>query len=111
VEAAIVVAGPISIGNASSDLGGSSMSTPNGDRRPPLAVGIELASHIMSVAFMMALPAGAGYWGDLKLGTSPWLLAVGAVFGLFAGMTQLLRGMDRKRKKSSDKHDQDANPS
>jgi F0F1-type ATP synthase assembly protein I len=49
------------------------MATPNGDRRPPLAVAMELASQITSVALMMALPAWLGYWADSRLGSSPWL--------------------------------------
>ncbi|MBI3862321.1 MAG: AtpZ/AtpI family protein [Planctomycetia bacterium] len=86
------------------------MASPGGDRRPPYAVGMELASQVISVALMMALPAGAGYWGDSKLGTSPWLLCGGAVFGLFAGMLQVIRGMDRRQDSSKKESDQDSEP-
>ena len=77
------------------------MVEPNRDRPPPLAVGMQLASQIISVSLMMALPAGAGYWGDSKLGTSPWLLSLGAVVGLLIGMLQLLRGIDRNNGKKN----------
>jgi hypothetical protein len=49
------------------------------------------------------LPAGAGYWGDSKLGTSPVLVILGAVVGLFGGVAQLMRlgggtkGSNRKK--------------
>ncbi len=72
------------------------MAAPEGDRRPPMAVAMELASQVITVALMMALPAAAGYWGDLRLGTSPWLVVAGAIVGLSAGMLQLLRGMGGK---------------
>jgi F0F1-type ATP synthase assembly protein I len=78
------------------------MAAPERDKRPPLAVAIELASQVISVALMMALPAGAGYWGDQKLGTSPWLVVVGAVVGLAAGMMQLLRGLAGNRQKTGE---------
>ena len=71
------------------------MPTPNGDRRPPLAVAMEKYSQVISVALTMALPPGAGYWVDSKLGTSPWFVVVGAAMGLTAGMMQLFRGTDR----------------
>jgi len=44
------------------------MGPSDGDQRPPLAVAAELAYQVTSVAMMMALPAAAGYWGNLKLG-------------------------------------------
>ncbi len=78
------------------------MAAPERDKRPPLAVAIELASQVISVALMMALPAGAGYWGDQKLGTSPWLVVIGAVLGLAAGMMQLLRGLAGTKRKSGE---------
>jgi F0F1-type ATP synthase assembly protein I len=58
---------------------------------------MELASQVTSVAFMMALPAGLGYWADSRLGTSPWLLVVGAALGMTGGMMQLFRGMGRRK--------------
>jgi F0F1-type ATP synthase assembly protein I len=71
------------------------MAGSNGDRRPAMVVAMELASQAISTALVMALPAWAGYWGDQKLGTSPWLVVVGAVLGLTGGMLQLFRGLNR----------------
>lgn len=48
----------------------------------------------------VALSTLGGWWLDTKLGTSPWLVIVGALFGIGAGMTFFLRaalGMSRKR--------------
>jgi F0F1-type ATP synthase assembly protein I len=80
---------------------GHAMTAPDRDKRPPIAVAMELASHVISVALMMALPAGIGYWADVKFGSLPWLVVVGAVVGLGAGLTYLLRGMATTEKKSS----------
>ena len=80
------------------------MTNPPEDRRPPLAAGMELATQAISVALTMALPAGAGYWGDVKLGTSPWLVCVGGLLGLGAGMIQLLRGVGRMNAKAGRKN-------
>lgn len=77
------------------------MSVPPDDRRPPMAVGMEWVSQITSVALMMALPAGAGYWVDQKIGTAPWLLVLGAGVGLVVGLMQLLRMTDRSRRVKS----------
>jgi F0F1-type ATP synthase assembly protein I len=74
------------------------MPTPNGDRRPPLAVAMEKYSQVISIALTMALPPGAGYWVDSKLGTSPWFVILGAVFGMTAGMLQLFRGAGRGKR-------------
>jgi F0F1-type ATP synthase assembly protein I len=67
------------------------VSVPPNDRRPTMAVAMEWVSRITSVALMMTLPAGAGYWGDQHLGSAPWLLVLGAAVGLVMGMMQLLR--------------------
>jgi F0F1-type ATP synthase assembly protein I len=82
------------------------MGASNGDQRPPLAVALELAYLVTSVAMMMALPAGAGYWGDLKLGTSPCLVILGAVAGLGIGMLQLLRFAGEVKKRPKNRPDQ-----
>lgn len=54
------------------------------DRRSPLAVGMEWASRITSLAMEMVVPALLGYWGDQKWGTSPWCVIGGAVVGMLA---------------------------
>lgn len=73
------------------------MSVPPEDRRSPWAAGMEWVSQITSVALMMVLPAGAGYWVDLQVGTAPWLLILGAGVGLVVGLMQLLRMTDHSR--------------
>ncbi|MBS0263460.1 MAG: AtpZ/AtpI family protein [Planctomycetes bacterium] len=67
------------------------MAEPNRYQRSRLAVSYAIASQAVSVCFTMVVPAGLGYWGDVKLGTSPVLVIIGAALGLFAGMQQLLR--------------------
>ena len=79
------------------------MGASNGDQRPPLPVALELAYQVTTVAMLMALPAAAGYWGDLKLGTSPCLVIVGAMAGLGIGMLQLLRFVGVAKKKPKDR--------
>jgi ATP synthase protein I len=37
------------------------------------------------LAGSVGLGTALGWWGDRKLGTSPWLLIVGALFGIGAG--------------------------
>jgi F0F1-type ATP synthase assembly protein I len=87
------------------------MTAPDRDKRPPIAVAMELASQVISVALMMALPAAGGYWADQKFGSAPWLVVVGAVVGLAAGMTHLLRGVANTEKKSSnERRDTDERP-
>jgi F0F1-type ATP synthase assembly protein I len=75
------------------------MTVENGDKRPPMAVAVELASQVITIALMMALPAGGGHWLDQRFGTSPLLVIVGAVVGMGAGMTQLWRWVGRTGKK------------
>src|SRR5262249_8036872 len=79
---------------------GHVMAAPDRDRRPPMAVAGELASQGISVALMMALPALLGYWADQKVGSSPWLVVTGALVGLAAGMTQLVRGFGGSKKRA-----------
>lgn len=38
----------------------------------------------------VAIGAGAGYFGDSKLGTSPWLLLLGLLFGVAAGFKGMI---------------------
>jgi F0F1-type ATP synthase assembly protein I len=79
------------------------MADPDRYRRRQLAVSYAIASQAISVCLTMALPAGLGYWGDLKLGTSPVLVICGAVLGLFAGMRQLLRMVDSSNRSNRKK--------
>jgi F0F1-type ATP synthase assembly protein I len=80
------------------------MAPSGGDKRSPIAFGLEMYSQIVSVAVMMVLPAGAGYWADSRLGTAPWLLVAGAALGLSGGMVQLLRGVGASKRKADDKN-------
>jgi len=61
------------------------------DDRSSLAVAAVWASHVMTIALEMALPALAGHWVDRWLGTGPLFLLLGTVFGFAAGMWHLLR--------------------
>ena len=84
------------------------MAGSNRDQRPPFVVAADLAYQAMSVCFLMALPAGLGYWGDSKLGTSPVLLILGAVAGLVGGVAQLMRLAGGKNHSKRKKDDSDA---
>jgi F0F1-type ATP synthase assembly protein I len=55
-----------------------------------MAVAMMWVQQITTVSLEMVLPAGLGYWLDQKWGTSPWMILVGAVFGMVAGMWHLL---------------------
>jgi len=59
--------------------------------RSPTASAIEWSARLMTIGLEMALPAGGGYWLDLRIGTSPVFVIVGAVLGFGAGMSHLLQ--------------------
>jgi F0F1-type ATP synthase assembly protein I len=61
------------------------------DDRSPLALGLEWASRITTVAFEMVIPGLLGYWLDRRLGTLPLFLALGSLFGFVTGFLSLLR--------------------
>ena len=44
-----------------------------------------------SLVAAVAVFMGLGYWLDKRLGTSPWLFLVGAMFGLGAGFLQFYK--------------------
>ncbi|MFN0196140.1 MAG: AtpZ/AtpI family protein [Planctomycetaceae bacterium] len=46
----------------------------------------------------MSLPAAGGYWLDKSWGTSPWLLALGAVLGFYVAMKHLLALAQRSKR-------------
>ena len=48
----------------------------------------------------MVLFAAGGYYLDRWLGTAPWLLLVGALFGMVSVFTYLIRLANRLGKKS-----------
>ena len=45
----------------------------------------------MQLALTVVVFSGAGYFADVWLNTSPWLLLVGIVLGMVAMFTQLIR--------------------
>jgi ATP synthase protein I len=62
------------------------------------SVGIEF-----SVSTLIGLLGGR--WLDGKLGTAPWLMLVGLVLGVTAGLRSLLRTARRANEESSKAHD------
>ena len=61
------------------------------DDRPPMALAIEWSTRLMAVGLEMALPAGGGYWLDLRNGTKPLFVILGAVLGFALGMFHLMQ--------------------
>jgi len=58
---------------------------------PYLGIGTSFAASVL-------LGFGVGYWLDRRLGTTPWLLLVGATLGLVAGFYQFYLTVGRKSK-------------
>ena len=80
---------------------GAIMSEPHQDSEPPMVVASRWVHQITSIAFEMALPAGAGALLDHRWGTSPWLVVLGACFGfVIAGMSlaQMVKQLNRSAK-------------
>ena len=73
------------------------------DNRPPMASAMRWVSTATTVSLEMAIPAVVGVWLDRRLDTSPWLTVIGAVLGLGAGMSHLLKiaGSPATRQESS----------
>lgn len=67
------------------------MTRETSDDRSPMALAIEWSTRMMTIGLEMALPAGGGYWLDLRAGTSPLFVIVGAILGFAAGMYHLLQ--------------------
>jgi len=57
-----------------------------------MAIGTSFAASVL-------LGVGFGYWLDRRFGTQPWLLLLGAAFGLFAGFYQFVKTVDRRNNK------------
>ncbi len=62
-----------------------------GDDRAPYAKAIDKASQVTTAAIMLALPMLLGFWLDKYLATTPLFVILGLVFGMVAGITQLIR--------------------
>lgn len=60
-----------------------------GDLRLYGSLGIEMAASVLIGTFI-------GYWIDKWLGTSPWILIIGFVFGAAAGFRNLYRFISRE---------------
>ena len=56
-----------------------------------MAAAMQWVSRITTVSLTMVLPAVGGHLLDLRLKTNPWLLIAGALFGMLAGFSQLLK--------------------
>jgi hypothetical protein len=63
--------------------------------RPPsrsfLAVGVDWAARVTTIALEFALPPLLGYWADGRFGTAPWLSVTGAILGFAVGLMHVLR--------------------
>jgi len=60
-----------------------------GDIRLYGSLGIEMAASVLIGTFM-------GYWADKWLGTRPWILIIGFIFGAAAGFRNLYRFISRE---------------
>ena len=67
------------------------MTEDNSDDRPPMALAIEWSTRLMVIGLEMALPAAGGHWLDLRAGTAPIFVILGAMLGFAAGMFHLLQ--------------------
>ena len=67
------------------------MTKDTSDDRSPMAIAIEWSSRLIAIGLEMALPAAGGYWLDLRIGTSPVFVILGAMLGFAAGMFHLLQ--------------------
>jgi len=72
------------------------------DNRPPMAAAMRWVSTATTVSLEMAVPPAVGVFLDKRFDTTPWLTVIGAVLGLGAGMTHLLKiaGSPAKRQES-----------
>jgi ATP synthase protein I len=61
------------------------------DGRNSVARGYVLATRVTSIGIQMALPPTAGWWLDVRFGTSPWLTIVGVILGFSISMIELMR--------------------
>jgi F0F1-type ATP synthase assembly protein I len=50
-----------------------------------------------SLAALVLVGLGAGYWLDGKLGTRPWLLLLGGVLGIAMALLELYRTVSGRR--------------
>lgn len=67
------------------------MTKDNSDERSPMTLAIEWLARLTTIGLEMALPAGGGYWLDLRVGTAPLFVILGAILGFAAGMFHLMQ--------------------
>lgn len=56
-----------------------------------MAVAVQWATRVTTIALEMVVPALLGWWLDQYLGTRLVFLALGGILGLITGMRSLLR--------------------
>jgi len=61
------------------------------DDRSPMTLAVEWSTRLMTIGLEMALPAAGGYWLDLRIGTLPTFVILGAMLGFVAGMFHLMQ--------------------
>ena len=54
---------------------------PDSNRQSPIALGMRCVSEITTASLLLALPTAGGWWVDGQLGSDPWLMIVGGMFG------------------------------
>jgi ATP synthase protein I len=78
------------------------------DGRPPMVAAMRWVQQITSIAVEMALPAFLGHWADVRWGTEPWLVGVGALLGFAVAMLHLLKLTKQVGGRSSLRHNSGA---
>lgn len=53
------------------------------------------AALVTQVAFVTAAATSLGFWADGELGSSPWLMFLGAFGGFLAGIYRLFQALER----------------
>jgi ATP synthase protein I len=68
----------------------------------------ELSSIGMMMVLATVIGLVAGYYADRWLGTEPWLLLVGLIFGIAAGFVSLFRSVKAAESTNDSVHDHDS---
>jgi ATP synthase protein I len=79
-----------------------SIASPAQDRGPsPLFRALGNASIGIEMGVATAIGWYAGYWADGRLGTGPWLMLVGLLFGVAAGFRGLYRAARQAQRETA----------
>jgi len=62
----------------------------------------ELTSIGMTMVLSTIIGMAAGYYADRWLGTSPWLMLLGLVFGIAAGFVSMFRAVKAAERRMKD---------